>query len=125
MEKDPFLAAGIDIPEELPYQEPPTKLPISRTASMASKASFKLGTPNMGSTSKIIETPKMTKKDKKGLLGIDLSNERIESLQNDATDLTEIPEVTIEANSPDGTVTYLNKCFDTTAETKDISQNGN
>ena len=129
MEKDPFLAAGIDIPEELPYKDQSGK--VSRTTSIASKASMRMKT-NISQKKgdqdkedllknthkKNLNDSNIEKNDqtevtieKSALNSNNIQNSDIE--QNSLNHEMKIyPELSLEPPTPTSSVPYINTGFD-------------
>ena len=118
MERDPFLAAGIDIPEELPYKEQSGK--VSRTTSIASKAKGDQDKENLlnNTHKKHLDDSNTERNDqtevtieKSALNGNNIQNSDIE--QNSLNhEMKVYPKLSLEPPTPTSSVPYINTGFD-------------
>ena len=115
MEKDPFLAAGIDIPEELPYQETGK---ISRKTSRASRSSIENKSHRKLSPRPSIRndhTDVMIEKTA-SIINDTLKNANVE--QNNSNHKKAIPTLSLTLPTPTN-ISSNNPLFKTTVETNE------
>ena len=95
MEKDPFLAAGIDIPEELPYLPSPRPSIIQQNDQMEVNVEKK--------SSIISDTDQSSNGERNNSRSLNLEKKSI-------------PEVSFEPPTPTTSIPYYNASFDSTTE---------